>query len=71
MSKHNNKCILVVSDLHAPFNHPDSVAFLKAIKAKYKPTRVILTGDEVDFHAISFHDSDPDLDSAGKELEKD
>lgn len=70
MSKPNNKCILIVSDLHAPFNHQDSVAFLKAVKAKYNPTRVIFTGDEVDYHAISFHDSDPDLDSAGKELEK-
>jgi hypothetical protein len=65
----NNKCILVISDLHAPFNHPDSVAFLKAIKKKYKPTRVILSGDEADFHGISFHDHDPDLDSAGRELE--
>ncbi len=68
--KHNNKVILVISDLHAPFNHPDSVAFLKAVKAKYKPTRVILSGDEADFHAISFHDNDPDLDSPGKELER-
>lgn len=66
----NNKSILIISDLHAPYNHPDTVAFLKAVKKKYKPTRVILSGDEVDFHAISFHDHDQDLDSAGKELEK-
>ncbi len=46
------------------------MAFLKAIKNKYKPTRVILSGDEADFHAISFHDHDGDLDSAGLELEK-
>lgn len=66
----NNKVILVISDLHAPYTHVDTVPFLKAIKKKYKPTRIILSGDEVDYHAISFHDSDPDLDSAGKELEK-
>lgn len=66
----NNKSILVISDLHCPYNHKDSVAFLKAIKAKYKPTRVILSGDEADFHSISFHDHDPDLDSAAVELEK-
>lgn len=66
----NNKSILVISDLHCPYNHPDTVAFLKAIKKKYKPTRVILSGDEVDYHAISFHDADPDLDSAGVELNK-
>jgi hypothetical protein len=65
-----NDVILMISDLHAPFMHPDAVSFLRAIKAKYKPTRVILSGDEIDNHAISFHDSDPDLDSAGPELIK-
>ncbi len=66
----NNKTILVISDLHAPYMHVDAVKFLAAIKRKYKPTRVILSGDEADFHNISFHDADPDLDSAGQELDK-
>lgn len=74
MSKSSNKVdnsvILVISDLHAPYMHQDTVAFLRAVKAKFKPTRIILSGDEVDNHAISFHDSDPDLDSAGPELQK-
>lgn len=65
----DNRCILVISDLHCPYQHPDAVAFLKAIKAKYKPTRVVLSGDEADFHSTSFHDKDVDLESAGKELE--
>jgi hypothetical protein len=62
--------ILVISDLHIPFEHPDALRFLKAIKAKYKPTDVVQIGDEVDFHALSFHDSDPDLMSAGDELKE-
>lgn len=66
----NNKVILCVSDLHSPYMHPDTVAFLKAVKKKFKPTRVILSGDEADFAAISFHDHDPDLDSPGEELRK-
>lgn len=66
----NNKCILIISDLHCPYQHQDTVRFLKAVKNKYKPTRVILSGDEADFHSISFHDHDPDLDSAGVELKK-
>lgn len=66
----NNKSILFISDIHAPYSHPDLVPFLKALKTKYKPTRVILSGDEADFHAMSFHDHDPDLDSAGPELKK-
>ncbi len=65
-----NSRILFISDLHAPYYHKDTVRFLKAVKDKYKPTRVILSGDEVDYHNISFHDSDPDLDSAGTELKK-
>ncbi len=63
-----NDRILVVSDLHAPYMHPDTVPFLKAVAKKYTPTRVVLTGDEIDHHAMSFHDSDPDLFSAGDEL---
>lgn len=66
----NNKRILIISDLHCPYNHPDSVAFLRAIKKKYKPTRVVLSGDEADFASISFHDHDPDMDAPGKELQR-
>jgi predicted phosphodiesterase len=63
------KSALIISDLHAPYTHPDTYAFLAAMKAKYKPDLVLLTGDEIDHHAISFHNSDPDLPSAGRELE--
>ena len=55
--------------MHLPFQHPDALAFLKAVKTKYKPTEVISIGDEVDYHALSFHDSNPDLSSAGDELQ--
>lgn len=64
------KSILVISDMHHPYAHPDTVRFLTAVKAKYKPDTVVCIGDEVDFHDSSFHDSDPDLDAAGVELEK-
>lgn len=68
MKKANS--ILVISDLHCPYHHPDTLAFLKAAKSKFKPDTVVCIGDEVDFHDASFHDSDPDLDAAGVELEK-
>src|ERR1700761_9219831 len=64
------KSILVISDMHHPYAHPDVTRFLKAVKAKYRPDSVVCIGDEVDFHALSYHESNPDLDSAGKELEK-
>ena len=70
MSKQSNKSILVISDMHIPYNHPDLLPFLRAVKKKYSPTRIICVGDEVDKHAMSFHDSDPDLMSAGDELQE-
>lgn len=60
--------ILILSDLHCPFNHPDALKFLKYLKATYKPTDVVCIGDETDYHAMSFHDTDPDLMSPGDEL---
>ena len=65
-----NQSILVISDFHAPYNHPDAIAFLRACKKKFKPTDIVCIGDETDFHAMSFHDSDPDLPSAGDELKQ-
>lgn len=62
--------ILILSDMHHPYAHPDTVPFLKALKKKYKFDKVVCIGDEVDFHALSFHESDPDLDSAGTELKQ-
>ena len=64
------KSVLVLSDMHHPYGHPDMVPFLTAVKAKYKPDTVVCIGDEADFHDMSFHDSNPDLDSSGVELEK-
>lgn len=66
----NCKRILFISDQHAPYQHPDMIRFLAAIKKKYKPTLVINGGDEVDAHALSFHDHDSDLPSAGDELKE-
>lgn len=64
------KSILVISDMHAPYHHPDMHKFLAAVKKRYVPDEVICIGDEVDFHALSYHESNPDLDAAGEELNK-
>jgi len=63
-----NKSILVISDLHCPYQHPDAIRFLAACKAKYKPDTVVCIGDEADFHALSYHEHNPDLSAAGDEL---
>lgn len=69
-SGEDNSRILLISDMHIPYHHEDTIAFLTHLKAKYNPTRVICLGDELDKHALSYHDSDPDLPSAGDELKK-
>jgi hypothetical protein len=68
--KKKYRSILVISDMHHPFAHPDINEFLSAVKQKYRPDKVVCIGDEVDFHALSYHESNPDLPSAGDELEK-
>lgn len=62
--------ILVVGDLHAPYTHVDAMDFLESVRDTYCPDMVVQVGDETDGHAISFHESNPNLDSAGVELEK-
>lgn len=66
----DNSRILVISDMHIPYHHEDTIPFLQHLKDKYKPTRVICLGDELDHHALSYHESDPDLPSASEELKK-
>ena len=62
--------LLLISDLHAPYQHPDALAFLSYLKGALKPDLVVSMGDMLDFHGISFHDSDPDLLSSGDELSR-
>lgn len=69
-NKEDNSRVLLISDMHIPYHHPDTLAFLAHLKKKYNPTRVICLGDELDHHALSYHDSDPDLPSAGDELRR-
>lgn len=65
-----NQNILVISDLHAPYQHPDTIAFLTALSKKYKFTDVVCIGDEIDGHALSYHEHNPDLPSAADELQQ-
>jgi hypothetical protein len=63
-------CVLHIPDQHHPYEHPDMLAFLAAVKSAFPIDIVVNAGDETDYHGLSFHDSDPNLDSAGVELEK-
>lgn len=62
-------CILHIPDQHIPYHHKDMLPFLRAVKQAFQPDLVVNAGDEVDMHAMSFHDTDPNLHAAGHELE--
>lgn len=66
----DNSRVLFISDMHIPFHHQDALEFLQYLKEKYEPTRVICLGDECDKSALSYHEHNPDLPSAGDELRK-
>lgn len=62
--------VLAIPDTHAPFEHRDCLPFLAYLKKTYSPKAVVHLGDEVDFHALSQYDHDPDGMSPGDELKK-
>lgn len=66
----DNSRILIIPDMHLPYVHCDAFDFLEKTIKILKPSNIICLGDELDFHAYSFHNADPDLDSSGKELSK-
>ena len=68
MKKHDR--ILVISDLHFPYHFPEVFAFLIKLKNKYKPTKIVMIGDEMDWHSINVsHIINPDLPAPVDELE--
>ena len=65
----NEKRILVVGDLHAPFTLPNYLDFCIDVYAKYNCNQVIFIGDIIDNHYSSFHTTDPDGLGGGDELD--
>lgn len=62
--------VLAISDLHAPFQHKDSIPFLLYLKKHFKCDRIVCMGDEVDHHGLSRFPKDPDGYSAGHEFKE-
>jgi hypothetical protein len=59
----------IIGDTHLPYTHPKYLGHCCRIRDKYPDATWYHAGDMYDFHSSSFHSSDPDLYSAGKELE--
>ena len=62
--------ILVIGDLHTPFEHKDYLDFCKKAYKDWKCNHVILIGDGIDAHYSSYHETDPDGMGAGQELQE-
>jgi hypothetical protein len=67
----DNRPILVMPDLHAPYHHPDALEFLSWVK-EWRGCRekVANVGDMWDFHSMSFHQSEPEAVGPEEEYEK-
>ena len=48
MSSKNDLNVLVIPDMQIPFEHPDALAFVSAVRAEIQPDVVVNVGDEVD-----------------------
>lgn len=67
-TKKKPRNILVIGDLHEPFCLDGYLEFCKKVQKTYKTNHTIFIGDVIDNHFSSYHESDPDLYSAGDEL---
>lgn len=61
--------ILVISDAHIPFNHPQSLLFLDAVATKYHCTVYKSVGDLLDHAAVNYHEKEYGLPDPQQELE--
>jgi predicted MPP superfamily phosphohydrolase len=64
------KNILIISDMHVPYHHPDAIDFLRALHKKYKFELIKNAGDLVDNHSGSFHQIEYGTLSAKEEHEQ-
>lgn len=66
--KGDKENILVIGDTHIPFERKGYLEFCRYVQEKYNCGKVIHIGDIIDNHYSSYHESDPDGQSAGDEL---
>lgn len=68
INKVKNENRLVIADLHAPFILDGYLDFCKDLQKEYNCPFVTFTGDIIDGHSWSYHESDADGMSVGDEL---
>ena len=61
--------VLVIGDIHLPFERKDYLQFCIDTYKEYQCNRVVFIGDIIDNNYSSFHSNDPDGIGGGTELE--
>ena len=61
--------ILIIGDIHAPFALEEYLEFCKDTYAAYNCNQTIFIGDIIDNHYASYHEADPNGMGGGEELE--
>ena len=62
--------VLIISDTHFPWNHPNYLEFCKETYERFNCDRIVHIGDVVDAYAFSFYDSNPEAISMTEELSR-
>ena len=57
----------IIGDTHLPFEHEGYLDFCKKMFKQWQCDTIIHIGDLIDHHALSFHDSEPELKGANGE----
>jgi hypothetical protein len=70
LPENKQSVVLVIPDLHCPFEHPDALAFLRAVRNRFLPTKFVCLGDEMDAAAFSRYPKDPEGMSPGQEFKE-
>lgn len=61
---------LIISDTHFPYHNPGVIKFLRDVYEEYDCNKVAHVGDLLDLHGLSRYAKDPDMLSAGHEIQK-
>jgi|SRR6056300_778658 len=67
--KSNERRVLVIGDLHAPFTLDGYLDHCVNVRDKYGCNEIIFIGDVIDSHYSSYHEQDPDGMGGGDELD--
>ena len=68
-TKKSENRILVIGDLHAPFDLDSYLKHCKKVYKEYNCNKVVFIGDVIDNHYSSYHETDADGMSGGMELD--